>query len=362
MQLQAPIVEREHFNNFNALRLFLAVLVIVSHAFPLSYGGEEREPLIRMTAGQDSLGGMAVSFFFLISGMLITASWLRSKSMQSYLFKRVLRIYPGFLVASAVSNLIALGFNPAFRHTVLTRAWVYGFLHDLVFLGSWNMLQPTAFAANPSPGINGSLWTISIEFGCYLLVAALGLFCLFKRRYLILVFALGVWLFYVGKIFLGREAWRADSRFLACFLIGMLCWLFRDRIVRVLSLPAGFACVAVLVLTARFSPFWEVVFPVVGGYLILWIGTGRRWRFARWTEKTDLSYGIYLYAFPVQQVIASFPSLRHAGLNFVIALPVTAGLAWLSWHFVERPFLQMKNVAMTDFDPGAVAVGHEAPV
>jgi peptidoglycan/LPS O-acetylase OafA/YrhL len=87
--------------------------------------------------------------------------------------------------------------------------------------------------------------------------------------------------------------------------------------------------------------------------VILSIGTGRRWRFTRWTEKTDLSYGIYLYAFPVQQVIASFPSLRSWALNFLIALPVTAGLAWLSWHFVEQPFLQMKNVQMTDFDPGA---------
>ena len=85
--------------------------------------------------------------------------------------------------------------------------------------------------------------------------------------------------------------------------------------------------------------------------MILSIGTGRRWRFTRWTEKTDLSYGIYLYAFPVQQVIASFPSLRHAGLNILIAPPVTAGLAWLSWHFVEKPFLRMKNLKMSDYDP-----------
>jgi peptidoglycan/LPS O-acetylase OafA/YrhL len=351
-----PTVEREHFNNFNAVRLFLAVLVIVSHAFPLSYGGEGREPLIRITAGQDSLGGMAVNLFFLISGMLITASWLRSKSMQNYLFKRILRIYPGFLVANAVSVVIAVAFSPAFRHTVASRAWVYGFFHDLVFLGSLNMIQPNAFAANPLPSaINGSLWTISIEFGCYLLVAILGLFCLFKRRKLILLFALGVWLFYVAKVFFGRESWLSESRYLSFFLAGMLCWLFRDKIIRVLSVPVGVACAGALLLSSRFPPSWSVIFPVIGSYMILSIGTGRRWRFTRWTEKTDLSYGIYLYAFPVQQVIASFPSLRYAVFNFLIALPVTAGLAWLSWHFVEEPFLRMKNLQMTDFDPAVAA-------
>ena len=132
-----PTGEREHFNNFNALRLGLAVLVIVSHAFPLFLrGGMDREPLGRITTyGQDTFGGVAVNLFFLISGMLITASWLRSKSMQNFLFKRILRIYPGFLVATTVSILIALVFNPAFRHSILSRAWVYGFLNDLVF--SW---------------------------------------------------------------------------------------------------------------------------------------------------------------------------------------------------------------------------------
>jgi len=349
-----PAVEREHFNNFNAVRLVLAVLVILSHAFPLSYGGTDREPMVRITGNQDSFGGMAVNLFFLISGMLITASWLRSKSMQSYLFKRIVRIYPGFMVASAVSVLIGLAFCPAFRHTISTRGELYVFLHDLVFLGDASTVQLSAFAANPFPGaINGSLWTISIEFGCYLLVAVLGMFCLFKRRRLILFFALGAWLFYSAKLFFGREAAYSEFRFLTYFFAGMLCWLYRDKIVRTLTVPVGIACVAVLLLSARFPPFWSVIFPVVGSYVILSIGTGRRWRFTQWTEKTDLSYGVYLYAFPVQQAIASFPSLRYWAFNLLIALPVTTGLAWLSWHFIEKPFLRMKNLKMTDYDPGA---------
>ena len=356
MHPRTPTSERDHFNNFNALRLVLAVLVILSHAFNLSYGGMDREPIVRMTDGQDTLGALAVNCFFLISGMLITASWLRSKSMENYLFKRILRIYPGFLVASTVSILIALAFSPAMRPNVFSRAGIYAFLHgflrDLVFLGTSSMGPPGAFVANPTPGlINGSLWTIPIEFSCYILVAILGLFCLFKRRKLMLLFTFGIWLFYVTPLFFGRKAWQTESRFLMFFLFGMLCWLFRDKIVRWLSVPGGIVGAGALLFSSRFPPFWEVIFPIVGGCLIMLIGTGRRWRFTRWTEKTDLSYGIYLYAFPVQQVIASFPSLRHAVLNFLIALPVTAGLAWLSWHFVEEPFLRMKNLMMSDYDP-----------
>ena len=358
MQPSTPTTEREHFNNFNAVRLALAVLVIVSHAFPLSYGSEGSEPLMRMTASQEAFGDVAVNFFFLISGMLITASWLRSKSMQNYLFKRVLRIYPGFVVAHVVSILIALTFSPALRLTAVSRGWIYSFLqaflHDLVFLGYASLVQPAAFAANPLPmHNNGSLWTIYIEFCCYILVVVLGLFCLFKRRKLILLLALGVWVSYVAKLFFDRYAWESDSRFMTYFFAGMVCWLFRDKIVRALTVPVGIACAGALIISSRFPPFWSVVFPVVASYVILSIGTGRRWRFTQWTEKTDLSYGVYLYAFPVQQAIASFPSLRYWAFNLLIALPVTTGLAWLSWHFIEKPFLRMKNLKMTDYDPGA---------
>ncbi len=172
----------QHFNNFNVIRLVLATLVVVSHAFPLSRGMDDREPFSRLTAGQMTFGTVAVDMFFLISGMLITASWFRSASMQDFLYKRVLRIYPGFIVAVLFSASLIWGLCPEFRHSVNIRVWGQHLVHDFVLLDRSSLNGQEVFAGNPYPGdANGSLWTIPREFCCYLLIAALGMFCLFKE-------------------------------------------------------------------------------------------------------------------------------------------------------------------------------------
>jgi peptidoglycan/LPS O-acetylase OafA/YrhL len=326
-------------------------MVIASHSYPLSYGTSEREPMVRLTLGQDTLGGIAVNLFFLISGMLITASWLRSRSMQDFLYKRVLRIYPGFIVAILFCAALVWSIFPQFRHSVDPRQWAWKLSNDIVFLTTYSTMDSRAFSAEPLPGaINGSLWTISREFTCYLLVALLGMFCLFKRRKLILAIALGVWLFYVLELFFGHHGdAQLAARFYVYFLAGMIFWLFRDKIR--FSLPVALASGAALILASRLTPFWNALFPLAGCYVALWVALRPGWRFTRWTENTDLSYGIYLYAFPVQQVVAMFPPLRHAATNFLVTLPITMALAWLSWHFIEQRFLQLKSHRMTDFDP-----------
>ena len=90
-------------NNFDLLRLALAILVIFSHSYQLVTGGETAEPLHAATRGQLSSGLLAVGWFFAISGYLITQSWENSRTLWSYLKKRVYRIYPGFIVAMAVA-------------------------------------------------------------------------------------------------------------------------------------------------------------------------------------------------------------------------------------------------------------------
>src|SRR4051812_18089304 len=109
MKTFGEVISKGNGNNLNALRLVLAFLVIVSHSYPLSYGmpeGGRREFTYKWTGGQETLGSIAVDLFFLISGFLITASWLRSKSAQEYLVRRVLRIYPGFICALCFSALV----------------------------------------------------------------------------------------------------------------------------------------------------------------------------------------------------------------------------------------------------------------
>src|ERR1700678_4151390 len=89
-------------NNFNTLRLLFAVLVIFSHSYPVVFGTDEREPLYRYTRGAYTLGAMAVAFFFVVSGFLITRSWLNSAATVEYIKKRCLRIFPGYAMVGLV--------------------------------------------------------------------------------------------------------------------------------------------------------------------------------------------------------------------------------------------------------------------
>lgn len=307
------------------------------------------------TGGQESFGSCAVNLFFLISGMLITASWLRAKSMPDFLMKRVLRIYPGFIVAVGITGLVIWLLSPEFRATMGRRVWLEMLVKDWLTLSYDSTKWHGVFAHNPYPTFgNGSLWTIQKEFLCYLLTAVIGLFCLFKHRFLILLAGLIVTLLYAKAIFAGGDPTYDNDRFPAYFLTGMCAWLWRDRI----PFSRGLALVCALVLgaTAWITPWFGVLFPLAGSYVVLWIGFQKRPAALDWTEKTDLSYGAYLYAFPVQQIVAMNPSWRIPWLDFLIAAPVTLLLAWLSWHFVEQRFLALKRRPMTDFDTALVGL------
>ena len=147
------------------------------------------------------------------------------------------------------------------------------------------------------------------------------------------------------------------TRFYSYFLLGMLIWLFRDKIKFSPALVA--ICFAALLVAARFVPAFSVLFLFAGSYIVLHLGLGKPWRLTHWTQKTDISYGIYLYAFPVQQAVALHPGLRSSPLSLLISVPVTVTLAFLSWHFLERKLLKMKSVRLADYDP---AMSHNLAV
>lgn len=350
--LNAATLEGEK-NNLNAIRLLLAAGVMVTHTFPLSLGlseGSVQEPISRMTSQQFTLGAIAVNLFFLISGMLVTASWLRAGTMEDYLWRRVLRIFPGFILAVVVTCLLTVALCPEFQSSVVTRTWIRLLCGDLLGLGDRSLRGPELFRENPFPGIaNGSLWTISKEFECYLLVAILGLFALFKRRILILVGTLVVWVSMAKVELSGGDTTWLDRRLLTYFLVGVCVWLWRDRIP--ISPLGALASLVLLAVSSQWSPWLVVLFPFFGGYLSLWVAFGPAWEVFRWTDTHDLSYGVYLYAFPVQQAVAMIPELRSPWLALFVSLPVTFLLAVGSWTLVERPFLRLKASRPVDRDP-----------
>jgi peptidoglycan/LPS O-acetylase OafA/YrhL len=335
-------------NNLEFIRLSLAILVILSHSFPLGTGSEKTEPILSFTHGQTTGGGIAVDLFFALSGFLIAKSFLNSKSVWSYLRKRVCRIYPGFIIAMLAGALL---FAPLGGATSPFRT-IFGRVAEFVFssLRLREFAYQHAFMTNPAPGaINGSSWTIQYEFWCYIGVACLGLVgVLGKRTFLQVIFLLSIgisFLFvitgwkpggsFLNPIFGYPPSW---ARLLPMYLAGVVFYLYRERIPH-----HGYVAMAglgVLALAAFFPCCWRICFPVAGTYVMFWLGYHPRIRLNGFGRYGDFSYGAYLYAFPIQQLIMRY--LQHTVnpmLLFAIALPLTLTAAFLSWHLVEKWFI-----------------------
>lgn len=371
---QAAGSSKRRENNFDFLRLFLAILVIFSHSYPLGLGTETNEPFVRLTRGQTTGGGIAVDLFFVMSGYLITASFLRSDGVPDYLGKRVRRIYPGFIVVMLIGALAiiplsggsirafdpngqigrVLGrFVPLSNEGLAAEAGrLVNFAGNLLFLRE--PLYAGTFPHNPTPNmVNGSVWTIPIEFWCYIGVMILGVAGLLRRRMLIACVFFGTVLFglsvnllhlHIQAVWLGFIIGDVPSwtRLLPMYLAGVVAYLFRDMIRY--NLETSLICLLAL-LAACFIPFaLSGVLPLAAAYLLFWVAFNPSIRLHRAAKFGDFSYGTYLYAFPVQQMIVkAWGKPMNPFVLFSLAAPVTLVFAIASWHFIERPFLNMRR-------------------
>ena len=337
-------------NAIGLLRFSLAALVIVHHTRVL--GGFGEDPVLRFSRGQADLGVFAVAGFFAISGFLVTRSAERSSTAR-YLWHRALRVFPAFWVCLIV---IALGFGPLMwlhEHGTLSGygtsadASPLGYLANNFYLLINQVRIDGLLSGNPYPtAINGSLWTLAYEFSWYFVVALAAAAGLFRRR--LAIFALIAFL--VGSYLLAADplggipviGYALSSRFGLAFSLGMAAYLWRDRI----PLDDRLAVVAGLafVVTLRFG-FFSTIGMAALAYGVLWAA----WRlpFRRFGTRIDLSYGVYIYAFPVQQTIALFGGhALGAPLFLAASLAGTLPLAFLSQVVVERPALRLKDAVI----------------
>ena len=347
-----PAVRPQHCNNVGLLRFLFACLVIVAHSFELIDGGRRREPLTRwFGAGVPSLGEAAVLAFFVISGYLITSSFMSSKDLGEYLIKRAARIVPGYVVAFVLSSTVVAALAGADLAHV-TGADLRHLFGNLIMLEPPDL--PGVFVGLPYPLLNGSLWTISYEARCYLVVIAFALLGWHNRRkiYLCATIILGIlavgldlglvhvpgrityWA--IGHIFYSDPAWM--TRFLSVFMVGACFRLFRDTIAYRTDLAAVSAACVLASLYAHVLPFMAIA--VFGGYLIFWYGFAQPTsRAGRMTDKTDISYGTYLYGWPIGMVLLWTWRDIDPVVLVVATLALVLPIGWLSWHAVEGPAL-----------------------
>ena len=344
MNLRRRLENRD--NNFDVLRLVAATLVLLSHCYPLT---GHPEPFAELTGV--TLGEVGVVMFFAMSGFLIAKSWTDEPAPGRYFVKRGLRLLPALVVAVAFTTLVI---GPLFTELPLTdyltdpETWIYLIRASLLVTIAGKL--PGVFEDNVYPeAVNGSLWTLPLEAGCYVMVVVLGMIGILQRRALLGAVAAVALLALtplsplpdaISHTAAGGNI-KSVVELIATFLFGALLYSLRDRLRLSWVLPAVLAVVWVLSWHSEWTTLTTVL-ALSTTVIVFAFRTPPALR--RLTAPGDVSYGIYVYAFPVQQSVSALwgPGLAP-GIMFLIALPVTYGLALLSWRLIERPALRRKR-------------------
>jgi peptidoglycan/LPS O-acetylase OafA/YrhL len=330
-----------HRNNFGFLRLLFATLVIVSHSAELIDGNRSREPLTNLF-GVLTFGELAVDGFFLISGYLVVQSFERSDSTLNYLMKRIRRIYPGFLVAYFVCVFVIA---PWVGNDLATMS--FGDLASVIRKALFLREPPKVygFAGLPYPPLNGAMWTIHEEFRCYLLVILFGLIGIYRNKWILALMTTALLALMEMKFDPGFSEVIGDPysivRFLGIFCVGSLFYQLQN------SIPYNTAIAAAVTVALAFCLYNSIIaesaFAVLGGYLLFWFALYLKSTVLQTINgKDDISYGVYLYAWPVQNAIIFFFGIKSPGTLTLLTLPLVYIIGYASWRFIERRFVRNK--------------------
>lgn len=334
-------------NNFNLLRVFAALLVIFGHSYAIASVRGQRDPTIGII-GYGYSGSLALDIFFLASGYLVTASLINRDDLFTYLKARALRIVPGLAVCLLLTVLVL---GPAL--TSLSLPEYFGHKQTATYF--WKNLSlfsvyfnlPGMFEGNPRTEINGSLWTLTYEVRMYIILAVLGIFSLARcRRILLAVVAAALILdFFNPSLIAGSNSFRLGI----FFFLGSTIYLFRDSIPLNWKLLAAVFAIAILM---HGRAHYHSAYILVVAYTAFWLAY--KPNLSWYNRFGDYSYGLYIYAFPVQQSLKhAFPEIWPLPL-FSMTVPITWLLAMASWHWVEKPALRLKDYPFRNLLPLAL--------
>ena len=329
-------------DNFLLLRTLAAAAVIYGHGYAMVAHRGPPEIFTWMGWGIYS-GAMAVDMFFLISGFLVTGSYLRRRNLPEFAWARLLRLLPAYAVCllgcafvlGAIYTSLPLG---DYLTRAATRDYVWT---NLRFSTNMSWQLPGVFVDSPRRDtINGSIWTLPAEARMYLWVALVGALGILSRRAWCNLLLAG--LFVCGLIapdHLLLVPLTAFVRPAAFFALGAFCHVNREFV------PAsGWLVLALAVLTwlLRATPLYAFAFGLSEAAFVFWFAYRTRWH--GYNRFGDYSYGLYLWGFPIQQVIAHHLPNAMPLANAALSLPLAGVLAIASWHLVEKPVLAWKSL------------------
>lgn len=336
-----------HKNNFGFLRLLFAYLVILSHSPELIDGNSSRELLHQLTDNL-TFGVLAVDSFFIISGYLICQSFVHSTNLKSFLFKRILRIYPAFVAIWIISILLIVPLAGGWH--LLNNLSIFDWARMIVkiFALSQPHVNDFLFVEHIKP-LNGSMWTIRYEFMCYLIIPIIALIGLNKRNavlILILSISLNIYTRVTGIDWVIQSPIPFSlfifTRLLSAFMIGICFYQYRERLMW--NNKISLFCFTLLTFCLFNPQFAELGLIIFGSYLLFNFAFNFNNSFIQKIgTENDISYGVYLHAWPVQGLfIQSFSNINPWILT-VITICTVSITGYLSWIWIEKPFLLMKK-------------------
>jgi peptidoglycan/LPS O-acetylase OafA/YrhL len=330
--------------------LLFAGCVIVTHSYPLA-GSQECDWLCQVTNGQYTFSWIAVRGFFVISGYLIFQSLERSNDLADFYWKRILRLFPALAVVLILT--VVLGpfvyendtmylLNKKVRTYIPNNLRLYRLQYDI----------PGIFDQNPhKSAINGSLWTIPFEFTMYIVVSLL-FFVKSKRVPVILVLSVIYLLLAKLDVLNFAEIQKWNFFILDWYLIELGVYFAAGSLLAAARMadisPRHLTIVLILSLAvfafATGQPVFSFASVTLLPIIVLSMGLLPVYGISNVTKHLgDLSYGIYIYGFPVQQTLVYYFGMDHISLIFT-SLIISAMLAYLSWHLIEAPALKLKNL------------------
>ncbi|MGH8529173.1 MAG: acyltransferase family protein [Nevskiales bacterium] len=342
-------------NNFNLLRLIAASLVIYAHSFPLLLGpssgpgGGAADWFYDWTG--IIAGGLAVQAFFVMSGIMVTQSFERSRTVWIFIRARILRIYPALVVCVL---LCALMLGPAMTSVGLlnylsdARVWRFIAVNSSLTSLEIQLFLPGVFESNPISGyVNGSLWTLPWEILMYVGLTAAGVLGLLRGSAVTLTICLCSLLIYISEPALGEPVFRHKlvlcASFSSYFFVGVLLYLWRERIkLNWITLGVSVAVWTLACSQLREHPLALLLYVPALAYLIINLASVPGGFIRGYGRFGDYSYGTYIYAYPVQQLLVSLYGFSGPLSLTLTALLASWALAFCSWHLIESPALKYK--------------------
>ena len=322
-------------NNFGFLRLLFATMVIVTHSFEFKYLNVSSDPLAAIF-GSVTLGDLSVDGFFLISGYLITKSFAENPNVLLFMKKRILRIYPGFIVASIVC-LVPIAAAGGSSVLSILHQLPMSLIRMLLLLKADNR---SAFVGSNYPVLDGSMWTISFEAICYTLVVFFGKTGLLVSKTPIAF--IGVVCIVVFEVF-GLNSYNLSNflRLTGVYCFGSCFFLWKEHIR--FRLDLFLVSIVALCFCLRFRMFAEPAIIVFGGYIIFFVAVSvKSDLLSRINNRNDISYGVYLYAWPIGKLLLWYFPSTSATMCCLLTIVISYTVGAISWFGVEKPAMRVK--------------------